>query len=281
MSRKKCNKCGEVKFVQEFYKNNKSIDGLGSQCKPCDKETRKKNYELMKLKDKPLKETKKCNVCKETKTRDNFHIANTSGDGLAKICIACSLKQQKFHMEVNRNKTKYTDEDFNITCSLCKQSKSKSNYYKNNTTTNGYSYRCKSCYDKTHYIYYRKWYVKNLEIILERHRKFKETFRGKEIGRLANYRRRMRLKEGNSEKYNQKDILQEFDYKCFKCGSTELLTYDHIIPISLNGDDTKHNISILCRSCNCSKGPKHPTKFYSEDKLTELENLKRINIPRI
>lgn len=35
MQEKKCSKCGEVKEVSEFYKNNKYVDGFASWCKQC------------------------------------------------------------------------------------------------------------------------------------------------------------------------------------------------------------------------------------------------------
>jgi len=35
MSTKKCSKCGEVKGLGEFYKNNSAKDGRGGYCKTC------------------------------------------------------------------------------------------------------------------------------------------------------------------------------------------------------------------------------------------------------
>lgn len=36
---------------------------------------------------------------------------------------------------------------------------------------------------------------------------------------------------------------------------------DHIMPLSLGGTNEDSNIQILCPSCNCSKGAKHPQDF--------------------
>lgn len=36
---------------------------------------------------------------------------------------------------------------------------------------------------------------------------------------------------------------------------------DHIVALSKNGRNIDSNIQILCVSCNCSKGAKHPTEF--------------------
>ena len=42
--------------------------------------------------------------------------------------------------------------------------------------------------------------------------------------------------------------------KCARCGSRELIEYDHIIPVSEGGGNTARNIELLCQRCNRSKG---------------------------
>lgn len=42
--------------------------------------------------------------------------------------------------------------------------------------------------------------------------------------------------------------------RCKKCGSSEILCLDHIIPVSRGGKSDLSNIQLLCFSCNSKKG---------------------------
>ncbi len=45
--------------------------------------------------------------------------------------------------------------------------------------------------------------------------------------------------------------------KCLDAG----FSVDHIVPLMLSGDSDPRNLQLLCRSCNSSKGAKHPIDF--------------------
>lgn len=49
-------------------------------------------------------------------------------------------------------------------------------------------------------------------------------------------------------------VWQRDSGKCVKCGSTEKLEFDHIIPVVKGGSNTERNIQLLCEACNRSKG---------------------------
>jgi hypothetical protein len=49
-------------------------------------------------------------------------------------------------------------------------------------------------------------------------------------------------------------IVIERDGCCQKCGGKENLTIDHIVPLSLGGENSYKNVWTLCRECNLMKG---------------------------
>lgn len=49
--------------------------------------------------------------------------------------------------------------------------------------------------------------------------------------------------------------------ECKYCGSTDRLSYDHIVALSKCGPNAKHNIQILCLPCNCAKNDRDEAEF--------------------
>ncbi len=60
---------------------------------------------------------------------------------------------------------------------------------------------------------------------------------------------------------------------CEYCGSTESLSWDHLIPRLKNGPDTAENQVLACRRCNSSKGSKGVYEWYGLKRKDSLPRL--------
>jgi 5-methylcytosine-specific restriction endonuclease McrA len=49
-------------------------------------------------------------------------------------------------------------------------------------------------------------------------------------------------------------VWEQSQGRCAECGSTELLEFDHIIPVAMGGSSTANNLQLLCADCNRAKG---------------------------
>ncbi len=115
----------------------------------------------------------------------------------------------------------------------------------------------------------RKWLdsdPSNREKAREWSRKHSRTEHGKEATRAKN----RRLYRENPEKFRLRQIRHRFDLSdielleevrerdkvCQLCGTDKDLSFDHIVPVALNGPliSCARQLQILCRSCNSFKG---------------------------
>ncbi len=103
----------------------------------------------------------------------------------------------------------------------------------------------------------------------ERTDKFKETNenwnkseKGKASRQRRHFNRQVRERKGINTLTAQEwlDILEDYGYKCAYCGcefdENNLLTKDHIIPISKDGNNVKENMVPACKRCNSKKKDK-------------------------
>ncbi len=64
--------------------------------------------------------------------------------------------------------------------------------------------------------------------------------------------------ENRTDRYIPDDVKDAVwrrdEGRCVKCKSNERLEFDHIIPVSKGGSNTKRNVQLLCEKCNREKG---------------------------
>ena len=49
-------------------------------------------------------------------------------------------------------------------------------------------------------------------------------------------------------------VFERDGHQCLKCGRTDDLTVDHIVPRVYGGTNAANNLQTLCRGCNAEKG---------------------------
>ena len=98
MENKKCNKCEEVKSINDFYRKKETKDGVINTCKICSNEIRR----IKAGKVKPILTEKKCVKCGVIKDIKNYTKVNINSDGYTNRCHSCSSmsKDDKIY-EVN------------------------------------------------------------------------------------------------------------------------------------------------------------------------------------
>lgn len=107
---------------------------------------------------------------------------------------------------------------------------------------------------------------------LECRRKYKNKYQSSPSYKEMNSQRGYDIRSFiNSEQ--SKVIMQQFNNKCFKCGNTKSLTFDHHIPFVDGGRYIKGNVVVLCIRCNLLKGDKKPNQFYNAHELSHLSHI--------
>jgi hypothetical protein len=74
-------------------------------------------------------------------------------------------------------------------------------------------------------------------------------------------------------------ILQRDGYRCYYCGTDELLEVDHIQPVVKGGSDQPDNLITVCRYHNRSKGKRSVPKEYRGGLFESTRTLSTPSVP--
>ena len=108
---KECNKCHEVKLIDEFYKCKRSKDGLQVKCKQCEKQYREDNKERYQEYDKQYKENNKERYQEYNKQyyKNNKEYCQEYSKQYKENKIQEALQQIKIEVEADPNKYNYIE----------------------------------------------------------------------------------------------------------------------------------------------------------------------------
>lgn len=149
------------------------------------------------------------------------------------------------------------------TCIKCTQTLPLSSFRKRKVEKDGHHYYCKPCVKSMEQSYRearpeileanRAWKANNPERVKEHRKDFWNS--NPEANRVyeANKRARKWKAEGTLEVSEWLEVLDKHGKVCLKCGSTEHIQMDHVIPFAKGGKNTKDNLQPLCEDCNKRK----------------------------
>ena len=82
-------------------------------------------------------------------------------------------------------------------------------------------------------------------------------------------------------KATRDEVFQRDGMACLRCGATDSLSLDHIVPLGSGGDNATSNLQTLCKSCNSSKGntTKDYRQFNVESTLDQHQNNEDASCP--
>lgn len=107
------------------------------------------------------------------------------------------------------------------------------------------------------------YYVANRDALRAKNNAWSKANRGSARTRKQNRRAREKNAGGKLSPNISATLLKRQRGRCTSCFAMAGSNYhlDHIMPLALGGANEDKNMQILCASCNCSKGQKHPVEF--------------------
>jgi hypothetical protein len=92
---------------------------------------------------------KRCNACKDTKSRDQFHKAANTSDGLQYKCKACHVENQRQRYAAARRKWSDGSDPYAVAgakrCSRCRKDLPRNAFGLGRTQTDGLQTTCRQC----------------------------------------------------------------------------------------------------------------------------------------
>lgn len=239
---KYCKDCNMDKPLSMFSSAGNGLQ-LRPQCKPCTKIREQRRYESRRLADGAKPEYRTCTKCRQSKqlSESNFKNSKSARFGLSAECKTCSGERNLAWSKTDAGKA------------LKEKLEPR---YKDWRKEYAKAYQKANRFQINAYV--QSWRDKN-----------------REHCRLIDAAWARKNKEKRTEYRHTRRAVGEFSYsiiptlkhlqkgKCAICRElfTSLVEVDHIMPIALGGTNEALNLQLLCRTCNRSKGAKHPVDY--------------------
>lgn len=191
----------------------------------------------------------KCTKCGEIKSLDSFYSQSDCPNGKRPECKICANKR------INEN---------HKSVPLLKKLWSKISYERNKQKTRLTAKLYRENHKEEISIRRKAYNETHKEQIKQKARAAYLKDPSKAMERLRKRKARIKGGGGVFTEKDWKEVLERYGYTCLKCGSTENIVRDHVIPIAKGGRNDKFNIQPLCHHCNSVKSAK--TEDYRFDK---------------
>lgn len=255
---KRCSSCGESKPHIEFHKKKSSRDGLNSACKACNKAAARAWYDQNPAKAKNARKAwAEANADKKKEINRDWYQRNKdkviaqskawASENPDRVRESARLNARKYYA---MNPEKYREAQKRYRERNLDRVKEKEKYYRDNN---------KEKVRAAH----AAWKLANPEKAKASLAAWEKANPEKRIAVNANRRARKRNADG-SYTAEQIDCLKGLQKdRCAICAAKLSDKYhrDHIMPLALGGTNDISNIQLLCQTCNCRKGAKHPIEY--------------------
>lgn len=195
--------------------------------------------------------SKRCAACKTVKPFSSFYARKANRDGKRSWCKGCERKAAKKHRQENLQEMREYD---------------KERYWRNRdrqlALTQNWRERNKEWtreYALRYYYQHHEEAILRMRQYRKENREYWRRWREENIERAREATRRYRTnKRGAQGEFTEEEfatLCASIGNVCLACGRDDVsLTRDHVVPISLGGDNTIDNIQPLCLACNSGKG---------------------------
>lgn len=215
----------------------------------------------------PMPGMKRCSKCGAVKPISEF--GTTVRDGRPRIRPGCRVCVAKAHRSwakatgrgQGRTRVEHHADIISATfptattkvCTKCREEKPRSEFTKFRQTL---KHECKACKNQMK----SALYARTKEARAPARRAYRlaniDRFRLRAIQNVHRRRAAELAVESTLTDAEWREIAAHYGNRCLKCGATEAITMDHVVPISKGGPHTSDNVQPLCGPCNSSKHTK-------------------------